>query len=538
MKRFTLCLLTLWLTTIMATAQQQDLGKLLTDFDNGRELVRNANALMKAYHQAEITDELIQFNAGTPADSLRQQVWYWSSEYFYSLQDFKKALNYGEKALPLCRGKEPEADCLNTLSLINFRMAQYEKAAHYAKECYKLDEQTGDPDLMSSSLNTIAGIYLGANQPQEAEKYIVKAIDMAEKADNPARQAVLHGTASEIYHAMLKDETALNHINKACEIEKKLGRDDKLMVRLTQKASVLNGLHRYAEAEQVLKPVIPVLQQMGDAHSLGIACNKMGMAILSQKREQEAVPYFRQAADIFMKMGDLGNELHARRGLYESLWHSNPDSAKIELDRFDMLKDSLYSHASAESLSRFNAELENDWLQQENAAQRTRTKNIIISALVLAAFLACGIWWWMRKRTRVRETALQAIIDQLSQQSGETHNADDDILSPADRDFLAQMVNHVKADMESGELTVEALADKMCLTRGHLNRRVKTITGITTQQYMSRIRLEHGCLLLEQNPALSINEVAMKCGFDDAGSFSRAFKRTFGISPSQHRLNV
>ncbi len=31
------------------------------------------------------------------------------------------------------------------------------------------------------------------------------------------------------------------------------------------------------------------------------------------------------------------------------------------------------------------------------------------------------------------------------------------------------------------------------------------------------------------------SEVAYKCGFDDVASFSRAFKRTFSLSPSQYR---
>lgn len=537
MKRILLSVATIVLASILTFAQEEAVMKALKAFD-GSPTVEQANRLMKIYHQAEITEGPIQFTTQIPNDSIRQQVWYWTGEYFYDRSQYKQAIGYAEKALPLCRDDEMRANCLNLLSLVSFRMALYDKAAHYAQECYKIDEKAGDPDLMSSSLNTIAGIYLGANQPQEAEKYILKAIEMANKAENPARQAVLHGTASEVYHAMLNDNKALEHIDKACEIEKKLGREDKLMVRLTQKASVLNGLHRYQEAEQILQPVIPALQQMGDLHSMGIACNKMGMALFSQKREKEAVNYFREAAAIFVKMGDLGNELHARRGLYESLWHSNPDSAKVELDRFDFLKDSLYSHASAESLARFNAEMENDWLQQENATQRARMWYFLLGGLLLAALLAGAVWWWMRRRSQAREAALQAIIDQLTRPTDDTAHADDDTLTAADRDLLAQIVDHVKAEMGSGELTVEKLADKMCVTRGHLNRRVKAITGITTQQYMSRIRLEHGRLQLEQNPGLSIAEIAIQCGFDDAGSFSRAFRRVFGVSPTQHRLNI
>ena len=36
-------------------------------------------------------------------------------------------------------------------------------------------------------------------------------------------------------------------------------------------------------------------------HSLAIADNKMGMALLCQKREAEAVPYYREAANLLQK---------------------------------------------------------------------------------------------------------------------------------------------------------------------------------------------------------------------------------------------
>ena len=72
-----------------------------------------------------------------------------------------------------------QADCLNLLAIINIRLSDYQEAARYAKDCYALDEKTGDPDIMSSSLNTLAAIYMGANQPKEAEQYVLKGIEKA-----------------------------------------------------------------------------------------------------------------------------------------------------------------------------------------------------------------------------------------------------------------------------------------------------------------------------------------------------------------------
>lgn len=315
----------------------------------------------------------------------------------YAVQQYQKALEMAKKALPYCKGSESEADCLNLLAIINIRLSDYDEAAKYAKECYTLDEKTGDPDVMSSSLNTLAAIYMGANQEKEAEKYILTGIEMAEKANNPNRMAILQAMASEVYHAQGNDRKALTYIEKAYEIDKSHGNEERAMIRQAQKASVLIGLHDYQKAEQVLNEVIPYLRKTQDKHSLGIACNKMGMAQYSMKHVGEAIEYYREAADIFMALGDPYNEIHARKGLYEALWSQDADEAKQQLERFTSLKDSIYSNTSAENLAKYNAQFGNDWLQVENHEQRLAKLWAIVAAIV-AILIAVIVWYCMRRR--------------------------------------------------------------------------------------------------------------------------------------------
>lgn len=259
-------------------AESKSVESWLQQFEKekGKERMQIANRLMEVYCQEELTDVLVQFDAKTHPDTLSQQVWYWSAEYFYAAQNFLQAQVYGKKALPLCEGTDTEADCLSLMSLISFRLSNYQQAAEYAKRCYRIDERTGDPDIMSSSLNTLAGIYIGANQPKEAEIYILKGIELSKKANNPARMAVLLGMASEVYHALGNDAEALRYIDEACQVEKSQNREDRLIVRLAQKASVLIGMHQYQEAERILSEVIPSLRKMKNRHSLGIPATRWG----------------------------------------------------------------------------------------------------------------------------------------------------------------------------------------------------------------------------------------------------------------------
>lgn len=540
LKSFICVVLFLLLASVPISAVTTDITtieKQISEYDasSGSEYISIANNVMRLFYAAKITDEAIEFEANAPRDSVNQQVWYWASEYFYAHQAYPQALKYGLQALPLCNNDEDRANYLSLISLIYFRQSNYEQAANYAKQCYKLDEKSGNPDVMSSSLNTLAGIYIGANQPKEAEQYILKAIELAKQANNPARMAVLNGMASEVYHALGNGKEALKYINEACNIEQELGNEHKLMVRLSQKAAVLIGMHDYKGAEKLLNQVIPYLEKVGNKQSLAISCNKMGMALVGQNRDNEAVGYYRKAAEIFANIGDRGNEMHSRKGLYESLWSRNPDSAKIELNRFNDLKDSLYNMASAESLARYNAEFGSDWLQHENELQKAKTQKIIVLGGILLIILVGGVWLFMKRKMRLREAALQTIIKGLQPQNNIEIIPEQEELSTSDQELLDRLVDEVRSNMTHGDISIETLASKLCITRGQLNRRIKSITGVTTQQYVLRIRLEHARLLLVDNKETPISEVALECGFEDATSFSRAFRRTFEKSPSQYR---
>lgn len=507
-------------------------GLALYEESQGSKHIATANQLMEIFHNADLTAELVIFDSDTPDSTISREIFYWASEYFYEIQDFKSALNYGLKALPLCQGSDIEADCLSLLSLVHFRLSRYDDAAEYAKQCYKIDEQSGDPDIMSSSLNTIAGIYLGANRAEEGEKYILKAIELASKANNPARMSVIQGMASEIFHAQGKNQEALLHIEEACKIEENLQREGKMMVRLTQKASILVGLNRWTEAEQTLQRAIPYLKENQNFQSYAIACNKMGMALLAQGRNDEAIRYFREAADIFSANGDLRNEMHSRKGLYESYWGEHPDSAKMEIERFNNLKDTLYNNATAESLAKFDTEFEAMWLRLENQKQRTRG-NIILTLCIILGLSWIITWTYLKRRSKIKEESLKNIISHLKGESPSEEQYPH--LSDTNKQFLKQVVNSIMERISDKGYSVEALASDMCLTSGHLNRKIKSITGITTQQYVLRIRMEYAKHILLNSPDLTISEVAYKCGFEDAASFSRAFRRTFDKSPSQMR---
>ena len=515
----------------------------LAKFDKDMS-VANANAFFDALNAEQFTDEAILFKNGTPEDSLCQQVWYWAAEWLYDKQQYEQAAVYGQKALPLFHYENDDrAGCLNILGCIFVRMGDVKQAADYAKKCLAIDMKSGDHDRISSSMNTVAGIYMAGYQAKEAEQYILQALEHAEKAGNPARKAVILGMASEIYHTLGDDQKALPYAEQAYRIDSTLNRQPQAVIRQSQCASALLGLHRYQEAEGILRKVVPALRQVGDAHSYAIALNRLGMSLLCQKREREAIPYYQEAAALFSKMGDLYNEIHSHRGLYESYWTINPDSAKKELDYFDLLKDSLYTHATADALSRYNAEFGNDQLQQENEEARQQHR-YLIGAIIVILLLCAIAAWYMVRQMRIRQQQTQELIKEIERLKEEmsekpTETGTEDVsasdVPDEDRQFLMRVIVVVNEGMATGQIGVEQIASALNMSVQTFRRRLQSAAGETPKAFVSAIQMEKAGKLLKDNPALPVLQVASLCGFEEASSFTHTFKRVYGMSPKQYR---
>ena len=102
------------------------------------------------------------------------------------------------------------------------------------------------------------------------------------------------------------------------------------------------------------------------------------------------------------------------------------------------------------------------------------------------------------------------------------------------RKFINDFTDAVNNCLKTGELDHNTIADALCITRIQLNRKVKAITGLTTTEYISRIRISLAKKLLD-NPDMLIGDIAQRCGVEDVAYFSSVFKKSTGYTPSGWR---
>ncbi len=103
-----------------------------------------------------------------------------------------------------------------------------------------------------------------------------------------------------------------------------------------------------------------------------------------------------------------------------------------------------------------------------------------------------------------------------------------------EQDFLNKINSIINDNLDNSNFTVEAIADKLNISRVQLYRKFKAILGVKISDYIQNTRLDKAKELLKTS-SLTISEIAYSTGFSSPNYFSTAFKNKFNQSPKAYR---
>lgn len=94
---------------------------------------------------------------------------------------------------------------------------------------------------------------------------------------------------------------------------------------------------------------------------------------------------------------------------------------------------------------------------------------------------------------------------------------------------VRELIAIVERDPDK-DLSLNTMAERFALHPFHLSRLFKKETGVAYSDYVMAIRMTQAKKLLSAGH--KVYETASRCGFKDAGNFSKAFSKYWGISPA------
>lgn len=110
---------------------------------------------------------------------------------------------------------------------------------------------------------------------------------------------------------------------------------------------------------------------------------------------------------------------------------------------------------------------------------------------------------------------------------------DDIRIKSPDEKLLERIMDCINKNLNNSDLSVDMIADEAGISRVHLHRKMKELTGQTPHDFIRNIRLKKAVQLLA-NQGMNVTEVMYACGFANSASFSTVFKRFYGMSPRDY----
>lgn len=96
-------------------------------------------------------------------------------------------------------------------------------------------------------------------------------------------------------------------------------------------------------------------------------------------------------------------------------------------------------------------------------------------------------------------------------------------------------VFHFISENLDGNLSLETVSKVASFSPFHFHRIFKTLTGETLNEYVTRLRIEKAASVLIHRKNVSVSELSKQYGFNNNSSFTRTFKKFYGVSPTTFR---
>jgi len=162
--------------------------------------------------------------------------------------------------------------------------------------------------------------------------------------------------------------------------------------------------------------------------------------------------------------------------------------------------------------------------------------------ILLVAFVLWGILYTRRYIVRINarqkelHEAYLALLNANPKQSKpeeSINQSEKSKMKPEDEAFMQRAMQFIEEHLGDSDISIGDMADATATSRSGLNRKMKSLLGVTPLDFIREARIRKACALLREGEM--VKDVAFACGFSDVVYFRKCFKADMGIAPSEYR---
>ena len=134
----------------------------------------------------------------------------------------------------------------------------------------------------------------------------------------------------------------------------------------------------------------------------------------------------------------------------------------------------------------------------------------------------------LEERARLRNAFTQELQSPAASdlKIGKTESMDDV--------FMCKFMALIEESYPDSDFSIEKASDMLGLSRVHLYRKVKELTGVTPTDFLRNYRLKRAAAFLREK-GRNVNEVAYATGFSSPPYFSKCFKAAYTVTPTEYQ---
>jgi len=193
-----------------------------------------------------------------------------------------------------------------------------------------------------------------------------------------------------------------------------------------------------------------------------------------------------------------------------------------------------------EGILQFDPDAALEFIKNQNSGTGTWTVIALIAAIIV--LIALALYLHRRRNAPAKEVALSSPEGEPAKEEGtkptpaemlmQTREIYKNIQSQKDSQFITEVETIINRSLTNDDLNIDNIAAEVGLSRSTFFKRIKTLTGLSPQEYLKDYKMNRAIELMKTTD-MTIAEIAYNSGFKDSGYFGKCFRKEFGISPRE-----
>ncbi len=434
------------------------------------------------------------------------------SLYYWTTGDYAQASKYAYRMLEICESiSYPKGlgQAYQLLGLINEEEKDFEKAKDFYNKAVEIYLKSNSMRDVGYGYNSLGSLYMNKSDYKQATEYFMKSLEVRLKINDQDGLSQSYSNLAVVYTNQKEYHRALDNFEKALVVQTKLNNQFRLSVTFANMGKLYTFVDDYSKAEYYLFKSESIAKKLNQKKVLQDVYGKLSELEKKKNRYAEALRYTEQAT---------------------------------------IYKDSLYTEEKAKQIAEIETRYETEKKDQKIILLERDKKiqllwrNIAVASLGLLTILSVSFYFLQRYRNSKNREILNLKIDFLTTQHNElslkykyaiTGGSIETSIESMDERLLKKVIEVVENNIAEPSFSVEKMAYELGMSRTNMHRKIKAITGFPPSELIRSIRLRKAAFLLA-NKVDSISQISLLVGFEDHSYFSKAFKKQFGVSPSEY----